>query len=563
MAEKSSYLRYLPPVLWENEPSAPEFSLGAALRIFEKILTGIEDDVTIQHGDHAHEPITALIACLHRLFDPWQTPQSFLPWLASWVALEFPTLQGQLLWDEYQRRKVTSEIAQSHRLRGLKVGLNQYLNLWAAGQTRPRVALDDGSRLLVTRPQPGRMAPVVALVSQGPVLSADTVVFGNTVVSGGTVLAEGLVRPWCVAAGSDGSLFVGDIGVPDTVLLQLKSRVWRISAAGHYDLAGTPPRPQPLMPDTRLTRVAALAVRPPQAGQPQPETLYILDSPGRLYALPTPYTGTPTALAPSLEVRGPVAMSVDLNGDLLVLDRGSGPGTPNPPNIITVRPTTSPMVVNSRPLQKVIEPLSLLVQSDGKLIVGDGREQASAQPVHLAGNLVLVDRSTTPAWTETVLLPLLPPSNPLVAPTAITRSDDTHLYVLDAGLKPFVPPNATPFILTVADPAGVYRVNLGDSPTVTRVTQVGHLVFPTGMVANGGRLLICDPGQIEVRQVMPVWSRLLPFRFGVVVHFANSRLPSDASARRNVQRQVVGNISSIVEQQKPAHTLWDLITSIS
>jgi len=549
LIEKSSYLRYLPPVLWENEPPAPGFSLGAALRIFEKILTGIADDVTIQHGDHTHEPITGSVARLHQLFDPWQTPQSFLPWLASWVALEFPTLQGRPLWDEYQRRKVTSEIAQIYRLRGLKAGLNQYLDLYAVGQTRPRVALDDGSRLLVTSPTPGQIAPVTALVSQGPV------------VSGSTVLVEGLVRPWCVAAGPAGSLFVGDTGVPVSVPLPLKSRVWRISAAGHYDLAGTPPKPQPLAPDTLpLTQVVALTVRPAQAGQP--ETLYILDRPGKLYALPAPYTGTPAALVTSLAVGNttlwPVAMSLDTNGDLLILDRGDGPGTPNPPKIITVRP--NPLGVTRKPLQKVIEPLSLLVQRDGKLIVGDGREQEPAQPAQRAGNLVRMDRSDPANWTETALLPT---PNPLVAPTAVTRSDDTHLYVLDAGLKPFAPPITDPFVLTVAEPASVYRVDLGSNPpTVTRVTQLGHLVFPTGMAADGGRLLICDPGQPEVAGLTPVWSRLLPFRFGVVVHFADARLPPDPDARTTVQRQVIGNIRSIVEQQKPAHTLWNLITAI-
>ena len=354
-----------------------------------------------------------------------------------------------------------SRITQIHRLRGLKAGLNQYLDLYAVGQTRPRVALDDGNRLLVTRPQPGRMAPVTALVSQGPVLSGDT------------VLAEGLVRPWCVATGSDGSLFVGDIGVPTRVHPQLKSCVWRISAAGHYALAGTPPRPQPLAPVTPptppLTQVVALAVRPRQAGQPEPETLYILDRPGRLYALPAPYTGRPTIALDSFLERGAlVAMSVDHNnGDLLVLVRRDGPGTSNPHQIIIVRPTTHPMEVTPKPLQEVIEPLSLLVQPDGNLIVGDGREQESAPsapPVPRAGNLVRVDRSNPNDWKETVLLLA---SNPLVAPTAITRSDDTHFYVLDAGLKPFVPRNdiTHPFTRTVAEPAGVYRVDLGAAQT--------------------------------------------------------------------------------------------------
>src|SRR5687767_11584759 len=99
MMEKSSYLQHLPPVLWQDEPDLPEFSLGAFLRIFEKILTGIDDGVAVAHGGHTHESISTMISGMPDLFDPWRTPPQFLAWLASWVGLEFPTLQGQPLWD--------------------------------------------------------------------------------------------------------------------------------------------------------------------------------------------------------------------------------------------------------------------------------------------------------------------------------------------------------------------------------------------------------------------------------------------------------------------------------
>ena len=78
MAGTSTYLQYLPPVLWKDEPAPPEFSLGAMLRIFEKLLTGIEDGIAIEHGDHRHEAIAAIISHLHRLYDPWATPAQFM-----------------------------------------------------------------------------------------------------------------------------------------------------------------------------------------------------------------------------------------------------------------------------------------------------------------------------------------------------------------------------------------------------------------------------------------------------------------------------------------------------
>jgi phage tail-like protein len=552
MAELSSYLRYLPPVLWQDEPAPPEFSLGTALRIFEKILTGIDDDVAVEHDGHRHPAITELVDRQYQLFDPWRTPPAFLPWLASWVGLEFPTLQGQQLWDEYQQRKATAEIAGIDRLRGLRAGLNQYLELFAVGQTRPRVTLDDGRRLLVTKPVPNQLAPLAALVTQGPVLSGG--------LAAGPVISEGMIRPWCVTPAPDGSLFVGDIGVPGVVSLPLKSRVWRISATGAYDLTGTPPRPQPLAPDTLpLTQVIALAVRP--AGNGLPETLYILDRSGKLFGLPAPYVGVSATQLTTVAPGGnttiwPVAMAVDTNGDLVVLDRGDGPGTSNPPKIITVKP--NPVTVTRKNLTTVLEPLSMIVQPDGKLVIGDGGNQEPTGPSQLPGNLVQVTRSGT-NWVETALLPA---ANRLVAPTGIARLGD-RLYVLDAGLKPFAPPNIDPFVLNAAEPAAVYTVDLAASPaTVTPATEAGNLAFPTGLTASGGRLVICDPGQPEVAGLIPVWSRLLPCRFDVVIHFVDARLPTDPDQRSTVQRQVVGNIRAIVERQKPAHSLWNLITVI-
>ncbi|MCX4821035.1 phage tail protein [Streptomyces sp. NBC_01142] len=552
---KSSYLRHLPPVLWENEPDAPEFSLGRALLVFEKILTGVADGVTIPHGDHTHAPITDQIARLDRLFDAWQTPERFLPWLASWVALEFPTLQGQQLWDEYQRRKVTSEIARIYRLRGLKAGLSTYLDLYAVSRLRPRVALDDGSRVLTLTPGTARTTlvtapvataaatPVAALVTQGPVLAPD-----------GTVWAEGLLRPTCVATAPDGSVFLGDSGTPDGVTPVLPSRVWRIGAAGHYELAGSPPKPVPVAAATLpLTRVVAVTVRP--ARDERPETLYALDRSGKLYAVEAPYTDRPAALVTSLATAGtplwPVAMCVDGNGDLLVLDRGFGPPSSSVPKVITVK--LSPVSSAATALHTVVEPLSLLVRSDGTLIVGDGGTQRPTGPEQFPGNLVRIDRGGATGWTETALLSS---ANPLVAPAAVTEDAEGLLYVLDTGLKPLLPPAGDPFVLKVAEPAAVLRVDPGAaSPAATRITEPGGFVHPTGMAADGGRLIVCDPGQPDVPGQQTFWSRVRPYQFDVVIHFTESRLPDEGPARTKARRQAVGDIRTIVEQNKPAHTL--------
>ena len=173
MDHASSYRRSLPPVLWDSPPegddpsAATGFGVGTFLLAFEKLLTGLDDDVAIRHdaGDareHTHDSIAAEIARIAELFDPWRSPARFLPWLASWVALEFPTLQDTPLWDEYQQRKATDEIAGIHRLRGLKDGLNSALELFGVASTRPRVAIDDGNKLLTVTPRTGTVAAVTA-----------------------------------------------------------------------------------------------------------------------------------------------------------------------------------------------------------------------------------------------------------------------------------------------------------------------------------------------------------------------------------------------------------------
>jgi phage tail-like protein len=576
MSEVSSYLAHLPPVLWRDDPapgvdtsdgSVSRLGLGAALRIFEKVATGLPDDVALLHVDPADPPqvheypaLTAEVADLHRLFDPWTTPAAFLPWLATWVALEFPTLQGLPLWEEYQRRKVTAEIAQIYRLRGRRAGLNQYLDLYSVGQARPRVSVDDGACLLSVIPRPGDLCDVTALVTQGPV------VIDNVVRS------EGLTRPWCVAAGADGGLFVGDIGLPEGAPVTLPSRVWHLDGAGHYEVAGTPPRPAPLAPNTaNLRDIVGVAVRP--ARDAAPETAHVLTRTGHLFAIPAPFRGVAATLVTTLSVAGTpvwmVALTVDpATGDLIVLDRGGRPPQAAAPTVITVQP--NPLTVTRTRLTTVIEPLSLAVVSNGNLLIGDGGDQEPTGEEGFAGNLRRVNRRTNP-WTETRLLPLARSDptdhrivNPMVAPAGLARTRDGTLYVLDVGLKPFAPSATNPFICPVAEHAAIYAVDLTASPpVVVQTTGPGQFVYPTGMVAVGDRLVVSDPGQPEVSGVEPYWGRVRPFEFDVSIHFTESRLPPEQDgARKRVLDQAVGNISSIVSEQKPAHTLWTLNTSI-
>lgn len=553
MSEPSSFLRYLPPVVWQDDDAASGLSVGGWLRIVEKMLTGIPDDVGLPHGDHEHASIADVIAGVDTLFDPWRTPPSFLSWLASWVALGFPTVEGEPIWDEYQQRRVTSLIAQAHRGRGLRSGLRTYLDLYAPSTVRARVAVDDGSRLLFAVPRPDQLAPVGVLVGQGPQLR------------GSTIVTEGMVRPWCVARASTGDFFVGDTGLPTQIPLPVKlpNRVWQISSSGAYRFTAVPPVPQPTAPASSFGPVLAIAVRPPTGGVP--ETVYWLDAGGALLAVPAPFDAAKASAVATLTVRAvgnhpvpvaPVAMAVDLNGDLLVLHHGSGLGTPDPPRIVTVTLGGASPTVSDRALTTVVEPTALLVRPDGTLVVGDGGPQEPVATADMHGNLVAVDRSSGVGWIETSLLPV---DNPLVAPTALADAGDGSLFVLDVGLKPLAS-TTDPFVRAVAEPAAVHRVDFGAPPQVTRISDPGSMVFPTGMVRDGSRLVICDPGLPAPPSVNPVWPRLDPFRFDIVVHFVAADLPEDPDQRSLLLQRVMANIGDVVEQNRAAHLFWAPIT---
>src|SRR5262249_27000667 len=155
MANKSSYLQYLPAVLSANDPPPPAFSLGTMLLIFEKMLTGIDDGVTIGHGGRTYDALQNVITRLFRLYDPWTTPPQLLAWLAQWVALQFPAT-----WDEYQRRKITAEIVQIYARRGLKDGLDAYLDIYTVSARQPRSVVDDCSKILFAQPLPAQSASI-------------------------------------------------------------------------------------------------------------------------------------------------------------------------------------------------------------------------------------------------------------------------------------------------------------------------------------------------------------------------------------------------------------------
>ncbi|MBL7208492.1 MAG: hypothetical protein ISS52_00195 [Dehalococcoidia bacterium] len=99
----SSYLQCLPALFRDDD------FVGRFLCIFEDILKTLEGVVDTSAF----------------YFDPGTTPQSFLPWLASWVGLVLDER-----WPETRQPELVRSVAELYRWQGTKRGLSRYLEIY-------------------------------------------------------------------------------------------------------------------------------------------------------------------------------------------------------------------------------------------------------------------------------------------------------------------------------------------------------------------------------------------------------------------------------------------------
>jgi len=133
MPDSSKYLpsslgQYLPAIYREHP------FLGRFLLAFEKVLVGLKDDVEFPKlGDDVRFPKHGLeetIAGVSGYFDPKQTPEDFLPWLAGWVAL---SLRADL--KEAQQRHFIANAIRLYRRRGTKGSMEELLRIFTDQKT--------------------------------------------------------------------------------------------------------------------------------------------------------------------------------------------------------------------------------------------------------------------------------------------------------------------------------------------------------------------------------------------------------------------------------------------
>src|SRR5262245_18778636 len=498
MPVQSSYLRHLPQVLWSSE-SDPEPLLGQALCVFEKILTGIADGVPIRSDGAEYLPIKEVIDELPKLFKSWNTRPEFLPWLASWVALDLePT------WTEYQKRKLITEIVSIYRLRGLEAGLHAYLDIYVQTPARPRIAIDDGSALVCARIKEDGTA-VLSTVAYSQVVS-----FSPTGTGPATIRTM-LIRPSAIAADSTNHYFVVDQGVDEddsgNEALRFPA-LWRVSSTGEvpYTSASPSPLPKPI-DDGALYRTVTAAVvdnfdRCSVISVGDPTSINSVRS-SLVRLAPPDYKRTVVSAqttTPRLPAVRPVDMVLDAAQNFVILDRGahliSEPpsGFPAAPKIVVVREGGAGVTVEQHPLANVAEPTALIMEPGGTFIVADASDQFADSSSSRPGDLVRVDPAN--AWSATSLLAELPPdSNPLVFPTALAWENQHSLLVCDAGLRWRFEGDQSN--RSMAEPATIYRVDLRQRPpTIVRITRDRRLVSPTKMTLDRrGDLIIADRGE--------------------------------------------------------------------
>lgn len=135
----SRFIDYLPAIYQEGHASA--HLLDRFLLAFETILLGPEEDSNRKDenkdknkekraGKNREDSSVGIqgleqkIARLHELFNPDETPEDFLPWLASWVAFD---LRADL--PLHRRRKLLANIVPLYEIRGTKKYMEELLKL--------------------------------------------------------------------------------------------------------------------------------------------------------------------------------------------------------------------------------------------------------------------------------------------------------------------------------------------------------------------------------------------------------------------------------------------------
>ena len=554
----SSYLDYLPPALWAESVDPTRF-LGRFLCGFEQMLTGIADDATPICGDRrTYQPLEKVIDRLPDLFDPWQTPPQFLPYLASWLGLDFePNWTSK---NEYQARWMIEQTMSAYRVRGLKEGLFANLDIYAASETRPRIVIDDGEavwRGVIT--EDGNFSLHVLTFSQHTVPD-----------SASDPALPVLIHPVALAVDSNNDYLVVDMGsleseVRRPVLCRLSS-LGEVLKTARPMLKSSEGTESPLLEGAtammvdRANRCIVVTNRRERTvgGEPKYSSAIYRLKPDTFELDKVLLTDSWDAIYPVDIVNGSgpdqfavLDMGIPRNRVTMVPHEESKPRI----WIISRKKTSDDWTAEAHDLPGVMLPTALAKSSDG-YIVADARQQSWESEKQQATLWKVKPRDTDPwdvkpLWGE----PNTPKDNPLVYPTALVVENDHSVLVCDRGSRLACDDPTTN--IAMAEPPMVYRVIWTATPPETTSFVAAHqLIHPVKMVRDRtGAVIIADCGETATES--PGWSspqtkewRTRGNEFGIVTYFSKGR--TTTSQLRNAIRQ---QIRHVVEEHKPAHTI--------
>lgn len=602
MIDISTYTKYLPPVLWSPQSDPTQF-LGRTLRIFEHILAGIppepetilaeanivnaeQNQIEVNSIDEANQfhtgdwltiigttervwvksisgtkivlskslktshstgklclstdnSLARRIDKIPQLFNPWRAPPEFLPWLASWLALEF-----EPDWSEYQQRKFIAEILSIYQQRGLKQGLLTYLDIYATTKEKPRIAIDDGEALLRAD------------------LKADSTIKLNTVAHSRVVgNVAVLLHPTAIAVDRDNNYIIADQGGEVENQDQWQGSLWKMNSSGEiaYQSSNSLPVPQPIYSGDEIENPTAVVIDEQNryyllcigeitSSRSVRSAIYSFsdaNSPGSIT------TVIDRSTTPALSAINPVDMLLDISDTasrFIVLDRGSHRGS-SATKLVVVN--QDPLIVEEHNLTSVVEPTAIIADlTPGQFIIADAKEPPRSNSPFSAADLLRVDPNND--WSVTSLLGDLDlEQNPLIFPTGLVWEHAQSLLVCDTGVR--ISSVGDSSNRHRAEPAAIYRVDISSTPpTITQITNHRKLVHPSKIaIDRQGYLLVADRGSAyPIDNLEREW-RARPNEFGVVVLFSQQRATS--IEQRN---KIRFDIANVINEQKAGHTFW-------
>ena len=109
---RESYVKWLPTIYQRNDVNGKNF-VRDILWVVQHLFASVEEKLEV----------------IHTFFDPYEAPEYFLPWLASWSAM---VLEEE--WPLAKKRRLIKKAIELYRIRGTVKGLKLFISLFTGNE---------------------------------------------------------------------------------------------------------------------------------------------------------------------------------------------------------------------------------------------------------------------------------------------------------------------------------------------------------------------------------------------------------------------------------------------